>query len=157
MCNKSVLCWERTDLLSDLMAVIDHDVSFLINVFIILQHLNQRQKQVFGVTLWSIWKHRNNKVWNNIINWTQSICERVGSLLTNWTNAQTICNNASRQSNIQGVPHWRKPSPNRYKCNVDVSFSHALNRVGLGTCIRDEEGRFVLAKTEWLTPLLDMH
>jgi hypothetical protein len=40
--------------------------------------------------------------------------------------------------------------------NVDASFSHALNRVGIDMCIRDEEGRFVMAKTKWLSPLLDV-
>lgn len=52
--------------------------------------------------------------------------------------------------------HWQKPSLGRYNCNVDASFSHVLNRVGLGMYIRDEEGRLVLAKTEWLALLLDM-
>jgi len=40
------------------------------------------------------------------------------------------------------------------KCNVDVSFSNSLNKVGIGLCIRDEEGRFVLAKTEWFSPIV---
>ncbi|KEH29633.1 hypothetical protein MTR_4g046657 [Medicago truncatula] len=54
-----------------------------------------------------------------------------------------------------GVLHWQKPSLGRYNCNVDdASFSHALNRVGLGMYIRDEEGRLVLANTEWLALLL---
>ncbi|AET02267.1 hypothetical protein MTR_8g038340 [Medicago truncatula] len=54
----------------------------------------------------------------------------------------------------QGDLQWHKPSPSRYKCNVDASFSHSFNQVGLRLCIRDDEGRFVLVKTEWLTPLL---
>jgi len=51
---------------------------------------------------------------------------------------------------------WIKPSPDRFTCNVDASFSQARNRVGIAVCIRDDEGRFVLAKTEWMTPLLDV-
>ena len=51
---------------------------------------------------------------------------------------------------------WVKPSPDRFKCNVDASFSQALNRVNIGVSIRDDEGRFVLAKTEWMTPLIDV-
>lgn len=43
-----------------------------------------------------------------------------------------------------------------YKCNVDASFPHTLNQVGLDMCIRDDEGRFALAKIEWLTPLLNV-
>ena len=81
MCNKSVLCWQRIDLWNYLMVVFDPGVSFPMNVFAILQHLDQHQKQVFGVALWSIWKHMNNKVWNNVIESAQSICERANSLI----------------------------------------------------------------------------
>jgi len=42
-----------------------------------------------------------------------------------------------------------------YKCNVDASFIHVLNKVGIGMRIRDDEGHFVLAKSVWLPPLLD--
>jgi len=65
-------------------------------------------------------------------------------------------NHAPRQANIHGVLQWQKPSSIRYKCNVYAPFSHALSKVGIGMCIRDEKGRFVLAKTEWLAPLLDV-
>jgi hypothetical protein len=87
MCNKSMLCWQRIGFWSPLMVVFDIDASFSINVFAILQHLDQQQKQVFSVTLWSIWKHRNNKVWNNVTDTTQTICARAESLLTSWRNA----------------------------------------------------------------------
>lgn len=52
---------------------------------------------------------------------------------------------------------WIKPGPDIFKCNVDASFSQARNRVGIGVCIRDDEGRYVLAKTEWMSPLLDVY
>lgn len=32
----------------------------------------------------------------------------------------------------------QKPSLRRSKCNVDVSFSDSLNRVGFGMCLRDD-------------------
>jgi len=51
MCDKSKICWQRSELLSLLMAVFDIDTSFPTNVFAILQHLDQQQKQVFSVTL----------------------------------------------------------------------------------------------------------
>jgi len=50
-CNKSMLCWQCIGLWSPLMAVFDIDASFPTNVFPILQHLDQHQKQVFSVTL----------------------------------------------------------------------------------------------------------
>ena len=51
---------------------------------------------------------------------------------------------------------WTKPSPDRFKCNVGASFSQARNRVGIGVRTRDDECRYVLVKTEWMSPLLDV-
>ncbi|XP_045831441.1 uncharacterized protein LOC123922796 [Trifolium pratense] len=48
---------------------------------------------------------------------------------------------------------WQKPHTGRYKCNIDASFSVRQNKVGIGMCIRDDQGQFVLAKTEWMSPI----
>ncbi|GAU41379.1 hypothetical protein TSUD_398160 [Trifolium subterraneum] len=40
----------------------------------------------------------------------------------------------------------------RVKCNIDASFLANSDKVGIGICIRDEHGAFILAKTEWLNP-----
>jgi len=52
---------------------------------------------------------------------------------------------------------WIKPIEGRFKCNIDVSFSQLSNRVGIGVCIRDDTNTFVLAKTEWFTPICEVH
>jgi len=117
------------------MDVFDIDASFSTNVFAILQHLDQQQKQVFSLTLWSIWKHRNNKVWNNVTETTQAICARARSLLTSWRNAQSIRHHVPQHLATPNDLKWIKPSPDRCKCNVDASFSQAWNRVGIGVCI----------------------
>jgi hypothetical protein len=46
----------------------------------------------------------------------------------------------------------RKPRTGRYKCNIDASFSVQQNKVGKGY-IRDDQGQFVLAKTERMSPI----
>jgi len=51
---------------------------------------------------------------------------------------------------------WKKSSPGRYKCNIDTSFSTSLDRVGVGMCLRDDDGALVLARTEWFAPLCDV-
>jgi len=51
---------------------------------------------------------------------------------------------------------WIKPSPDIFKCNVDACFSQARNQVGIGVCIWDDEGRYVLAKTKWMSSLPDV-
>jgi len=123
------------------MVVFDIDESFPTNVFAILQHLDQHQKQVFGVTLWSIWKHRNNNEWNNVTETAQAICDRAGSLLTSWKNAQIIRHPIPQHAITLNDLKWNQPSPDKFKCNVDASFSQDLNQVGIGMCIQDDKGR----------------
>jgi len=107
------LCFvgKRIRLCSLLKVIFDHAANFLTNVYAILQHMDQRQKQFFGVTIWSIWKHRNNKVWNNITELVQTICERAGSFLTRWINAQHTWNHTNRHPTSHKDFQWHKPSP----------------------------------------------
>lgn len=42
---------------------------------------------------------------------------------------------------------WIKPPLGFVKCKVDASFSLDTNQVGIGMCLRDEEGTFVGAKS----------
>jgi len=46
-----------------------------------------------------------------------------------------------------------RPDHGRLKCNVDASFSDALNCVGFGFYIMDEAGNFIRAKTMWSNPV----
>jgi len=38
------------------------------------------------------------------------------------------------------------PSSGRFKCNIDAAFSKTFQRTGIGVCLRDNHGTFVLAK-----------
>jgi hypothetical protein len=48
---------------------------------------------------------------------------------------------------------------NRAQDGINAMWVHlflALSKVGIGVCIRDDEGRFVHAKTEWFSPMVDV-
>ncbi|KEH28139.1 hypothetical protein MTR_5g068115 [Medicago truncatula] len=62
----------------------------------------------------------------------------------------------SRTQVTRQIEKWTKTSPGRYKCNIDASFSEPLDKVCIGICIRDEEGDFVLAQTEWFSLIMDV-
>jgi len=77
-------------------------------------------------------------VWNNVTEIAQAICDRAGSLLTSWRNVQIIRHFIPQHSITPNDLKWIKPSPGRFKCNLDVSFTQALNWVGIGVYIRDD-------------------
>jgi len=59
-------------------------------------------------------------------------------------------------SSCHKMIQWEKPSTGQYKCNIDASFSSSMNQVGIGMCICNDAGEFVLAKIAWFAPLSDV-
>lgn len=43
------------------------------------------------------------------------------------------------------------------KCNVDAYFSLSANKFGIDMCLRDGRGSFIRARTQWLSPIVDVH
>ncbi|XP_058767513.1 uncharacterized protein LOC131641227 [Vicia villosa] len=115
---------------------------------------NQDQKAIFSVTLWSIWKGRNNQVWNQVEDSPTLICQRANQLLTDWKEAKKYRLNNEIINSLPAIIRWEKPQRGRFKCNIDAAFSH--NKVGFGACIRDELGNFIVARTEWFSPCTDV-
>jgi len=140
-------------------------------IFALLQDLPQDQTQIFCTILWSLWKSRNMRVWQNITETCQTVVERARHLLFGWrvaNGSKQMCGMTRNDAGMQTVEHvaaastipmlpvqvsWQKPASGRLKCNVDASFSEALNCVGFGLCIRDENGNFIKAKTLWSNPV----
>ncbi|XP_024626609.1 uncharacterized protein [Medicago truncatula] len=117
--------------------------------------------------IWSIWKARNLKLWQQVTDSPTTMMVRAIHLLEGWRSANRK-QNPSNQSHIDTtLPRnhnnqvvdgdsnirWRKPRSGRLKCNVDASFSDVNNKIGLGMCIRDSTGFHVRSKIMCFSPL----
>ena len=80
------------------------------------------------------------------------VFDRAKALLQDWKSATFIRGASSTHQQPERISKWVKPSPGRFKCNVDASFSEISNMVGIGMCIMDENGTFVLTKQECFSP-----
>jgi ribonuclease HI len=122
--------------------------------------------------LWSLWKHRNLKLWQGVNETEAQVIDRAFHLIDDWGSAnidiqeQTLPrapliglprDNQDRASTSSSDTSWKRPQQGSLKCNIDASFSDSLNRTGVGMCIRDSEGTFVLAKTLNFSPLCSVH
>jgi len=137
-------------------------------IFLLLDTLSAEQNQWLAATLWSLWKHCNLKVWDDVTEVSATVVERAKNLVDDWhlANTSSIVAPATQQQVQQphGGEHsvvaldtgsstapvasncWQHPLSGRYKCNIDVAFSSSLNRTGIDICVWDSEGTFVLAK-----------
>ncbi|CAJ2666705.1 unnamed protein product [Trifolium pratense] len=58
-------------------------------------------------------------------------------------------NQATQTVMVQQQIQWHKPSFCWFKCNVDAGFHNVHGKTSMGWCIRDHDGRFVVAGTSW--------
>jgi hypothetical protein len=133
----------------------DNDVKTV--TFDILQHLSKDDAALFGCILWSIWKQHNNQIWNNIIDAQSFVFSRAVSLPHDWrvVREAAVTSGTVTRTELQQI--WRKPMAGLVKCNIDASFPVNSNRVSIGIYVRNENGAFILAKTEWFSPKCDVH
>ena len=167
LCPFSVQVWQRTGLWHDIQHAMNSSSSASDTIFAILQKLSDEHSQRFAAVLWSIWKHRNLKLWQDASETGAQVLDRAIHMIEDWREANlsfspfvrtgasnTSVASTSHQAPPPGIlpPYWKRPSRGRLKCNVDASFSDSLNKTGIGICLRDDEGTFVLAKTVSISP-----
>ncbi|XP_024630838.1 uncharacterized protein [Medicago truncatula] len=132
-------------------------------IFNLLQSLSAAQNENIVTIMWSIWKARNMKLWQQVSDSTFTILKRAKHLLEGWRSANRKKSllrhdnsvstlNAPQQNGDTNV-RWRKLSIGRYKCNVDASFPNNSNKAGFGMCIRDSDGNHVRSKTMFFSPV----
>ncbi|MCH98722.1 ribonuclease H protein, partial [Trifolium medium] len=145
--------WQRSGFLNIIQQHLTVNNNIAELVFSILQVLTAEQCSLFSTVLWSLWQSRNNKLWRSQVETASAVFDRACTVLTDWQMAQIAPKKSINGQQQPAAAKWARPSLGRYKCNIDASFSSGLNRVGIGTCIRDDQGRFVVAKTEWFSPV----
>jgi len=157
------LIWNLANLSHVVNTAISQGLNSSAAMFHMLQVLSAKESAIFATILWSIWKQRNNKVWNDVTDVQRFVLERATSLLYEWNatrnarlNNNVVSENGEHSQSVR-VIKWSKPNRGRMKCNIDASFPNNENRIGIGICIRDDEGAFFIAKTECLTPMCDAH
>jgi ribonuclease HI len=127
-------------------------------IFTLLQRYNLENCQRFTAILWSLWKRRNLKLWQDVSETVAQVIDRAFHLVEDWCTANSTRDppqGTSTTDPITTAPNaltWQHPQQGRLKCNIDASFSESLNRTGIGVCIRDAAGTFVLAKTLHFSP-----
>jgi len=160
-CPFTIQVWHTTGLWGSVQHALSQTASTTEAIFYLLENLAVELSQRLSTVMWSIWKHRNLRVWDNVTETSDVVVERARNMVTDWqlANAPNILAVVSppppgTAANVGTSAHdhhagslWQPPMPGRYKCNVDTAFSSHHNRTGIGVCVRDSEGTFVLAKT----------
>lgn len=91
-------------------------------------------------------------------NWCSNyVVDRAKSMLQEWLVACLMRRTSISRSKQVGNAKWTKSSTGIFKCNIEGSFFKQTNRVGIRVCIIDATITFVLKKTEWFSPICEVH
>ncbi|CAJ2632797.1 unnamed protein product [Trifolium pratense] len=154
-CPSSLNIWSMSTIFPSVSAAINSASDATALIFQLLHCLTAEESSTFACILWSIWKQRNNKLWNNIVDAQNFVYMRA--LLQEWKLVHEATGGVPSNQNALQVIKWTKPTTRRFKCNIDASFSSQYNKVGIDICIRDELGAFVLARYDQFTPVRAVH
>ncbi|KAJ1431095.1 putative ribonuclease H protein [Sesbania bispinosa] len=89
---------------------------------------------IFGLTIWHLWRRRNEVVFQNVEVDTDTIISRVQSL-ANLSNSVDLHSSRAVRSSEQWV-RWSSPEEGWFKFNVDGSVNIASKKAGCGGILR---------------------
>jgi hypothetical protein len=154
LCPKASQVWQAAHLWGFVHQAVVECASVDGIVFQLLQKVPASQCSLLAMLLWSLWKRRNLKLWQQHDESTAQVLARAKHVLEDWqlsqqmrTDGMFLHSSADTVRSSSSSFEWQRPNPGRFKCNVDASFSPSANKVGVGMCIRDSAGGFVQART----------
>ncbi|GAU44727.1 hypothetical protein TSUD_88120 [Trifolium subterraneum] len=118
-------------------------------LFDICRYENKQVAGKMATLLWCLWQNRNNKVWKNNKLSAQQVGVQAAHMWNEWSVVQGI--SSEQQSGDQQLVanrptiQWHNPRFGYVKCNVDASFFNIAGATGWGWCVRDHQGRFIIA------------
>ncbi|XP_073024188.1 uncharacterized protein [Primulina eburnea] len=123
-------------------------VSFSNWLFESLNKIPKAAQTILSATLWSIWRYRNEKLWNGVSRHLQTTVSLGYDLLWNWTQAQkTSTKDQASSSRRDTDDRWTKPPDPYVKCNVNAAMFKEHRAVGFGAVVRDSTWEFMVSKT----------
>lgn len=115
-------------------------------IFNLLQHFQPSLLSKVSITLWAIWKNKNDKVWNGHDATPSISVDLSNQYLAEWQSVRQVSNGQLPLTSIIQEQQWQKPAISFLKCNLDVAI-FASDNSGICLCIRDDQATFIKEKT----------
>jgi len=110
-------------------------------IFELLHQLSQEFSQRFATVLWSLWKHRNLKLWQDVTDTCAYVVDRACRLLEDWYAANTTIPIASR-NNIS----------TNYVRNDQMTTTTSVRQSGSGTTRNSSATTSDMSSVRWQRP-----
>ena len=69
---------------------LSHTASVTDAIFSLLENLSAELSQCLSTVVWSLWKHYNIRVWDNVTKTSVVVVERARNMVTDWQLANAL-------------------------------------------------------------------
>ncbi|MCH84206.1 60S ribosomal protein L23 [Trifolium medium] len=108
----------------------------------------ENRKCDFVMMLWCLWKRRNEKVWEEVVQPVRMSIQLARDLLYQWRFVRQKEDKASNNSD-NNIMRWQPPLSGEVECNIGAALFKDQHKFGIGMCIRNDQGIFMRARTMW--------
>ncbi|XP_074378575.1 uncharacterized protein LOC141720118 [Apium graveolens] len=100
-----------------------------------------------SMVCWSIWKARNDVVWNNKSVRAGNVVSSTIAYLTQWEKVQSMGKVTSHLPVVSkgSTEQWTKQDPSSVKVNCDAALFKRAGQYGVGCIVRDDKGELLYA------------
>ncbi|XP_073313582.1 uncharacterized protein [Primulina huaijiensis] len=127
--------------------------SFTQWLFKIIQDLSGADLRKFVTILWAIWKQRNSALWTNHLDTPIRMVVTAVSFLYDCISLAKSNKEIHDASTRKQYGSWTPPPSGTVKCNIDAAFFDDIKSAGISMVVRNEEGRFLMARTNLIKGL----
>jgi len=138
-CTFAVQVWIRVGLWSEVQHAYNHGSSADVSIFLLLQKLSRVQSQQFAALLWSLWKHRNLRLWQGENETIAHVVNRAQYLMEDWNLANTptaeVHRSSSEVQNSREDMYNSRTDPNssttvaRSRTTADFNITYAHDSI----------------------------
>ncbi|XP_074377351.1 uncharacterized protein LOC141718876 [Apium graveolens] len=123
----------------------------------ILVNYDRDKRTVVATVCWSLWKARNEAVWNKKFISTCVIIARAKQYLEQWSYAQRQVSYSIFPQAVEGggCSSWVRPQELEIKISIDAIIFLEFTASGLGLVVRGSNGEMLLAKTVLFNEVMD--
>lgn len=144
-CTTAAQCWQR--ILPEVSLQEGEDLYGWWKI--VLERCNKDKQAEVATISWTIWKARNDRVWNNKQAQVNGVLSSAKSYLEQWRIAQRSSSKDLFPNHVDGdgAVAWVKPQEANIKITVDAAIFTEYNFSGMGLVARDKRGELVKART----------
>ncbi|CAJ2679655.1 unnamed protein product [Trifolium pratense] len=117
-------------------------------------HVCANESGRMAILIWTIWKNRNNLVWNEQRINARQVGFQAQHHWEEWHTIYAVGREMEQQAHEVTNLTWQPPLHGNLKCNVDASFLN--NECACGWCIRGSNAQFILASSNILYEKLNI-